>query len=623
MKGQIGIILATTACMATLVGCSPDEPSIKNDSKQEYADNWEKIIGDIDPDQSWNIAKQHALNVNTGDAATVSIYTKSEQGSYLVANTTVNGAATIKFDLPSSVNEVYVVKNENSASREVAIVNLATTQSVSFNGVQSLLETRSNVALAEREKVYAVDYNFFPSMYTNQFGADYFSLINYNHYHEYYRSWGSDIYAIQGWNKNNSNLAVGEEYQLQGSKYQDVAETCANMYVADDDNITKLYPYTQNYKISTTEAGEISLIGIYRNTNAAAALIYFYTDANASVDEMKKADKYVLIPNNEYAVNRKFTLVYYDPANDYAPTTTFPAGKEIHFGLVRGYNAEGAGCADKWVDYIDGADVISPAMYASLCMFSNAELNKEVFEAKGWTNMSGSALYSTHGVNILSFEDWGGNFSVIDGVPTPAGQNSVDWNDVAFIIDGNIEQLPSIDEAQSWILACEDLGNIDDFDFNDVVISITHVAGSETATITPLAAGGELASTIYFKNNKIGEIHDLLIPGSSAGIMLNTTSKGNPGAPVSITVGADFSMASTDMGGFTIVVDGNDGQATIAAPEAGSAPQMICIDGNNWLWPTERTSINVAYTQFATWAADHTQANDWYRTPASSDYVVK
>ena len=74
MKGQIGIILATTACMATLVGCSPDEPSIKNDSKQEYADNWEKIIGDIDPDQSWNIAKQHALNVNTGDAATVSIY---------------------------------------------------------------------------------------------------------------------------------------------------------------------------------------------------------------------------------------------------------------------------------------------------------------------------------------------------------------------------------------------------------------------------------------------------------------------------------------------------------------------------------------------------------------------
>lgn len=262
-------------------------------------------------------------------------------------------------------------------------------------------------------------------------------------------------------------------------------------------------------------------------------------------------------------------------------------------------------------------------MHASLCMFSNAELNKEVFEAKGWTNMSGSALYSTHGVNILSFEDWGGNFSVIDGVPTPAGQNSVDWNDVAFIIDGNIEQLPSIDEAQSWILACEDLGNIDDFDFNDVVISITHVAGSETATITPLAAGGELASTIYFKNNKIGEIHDLLIPGSSAGIMLNTTSKGNPGAPVSITVGADFSMASTDMGGFTIVVDGNDGQATIAAPEAGSAPQMICIDGNNWLWPTERTSINVAYTQFATWAADHTQANDWYRTPASSDYVVK
>lgn len=88
-------------------------------------------------------------------------------------------------------------------------------------------------------------------------------------------------------------------------------------------------------------------------------------------------------------------------------------------------------------------------MYASLCLFSNAELNKDVTAVKGWTNISGSALYSTHGVNILSFEDWGGKFSIVDGQPVPEGTNSIDWNDIAFIIDGKVEELPTIDETQS------------------------------------------------------------------------------------------------------------------------------------------------------------------------------
>lgn len=155
------------------------------------------------------------------------------------------------------------------------------------------------------------------------------------------------------------------------------------------------------------------------------------------------------------------------------------------------------------------------------------------------------------------------------------------------------------------------------------MFSITYAAGSETATITPLAAGGELASTVFFNNERIGEIHDMLVPGSPSNVMLNTVTKGNAGKPVTINVGTDFSMAATDMGGFNIVVEGNSSQATIAAPEAGSAPQMICVDGTNWLWPTERTSITTAYDKFSIWATDHTQALDWYVTPSDNNAIVK
>lgn len=607
-----------------MTGCSPNEPTIKSiDQNQEYADNWKNIIGDIDPEQSWNIATQCSLTVNTGTNATVSIYTKSTRGSYLVAQTEVSGSKTIKFDVPKTIDEVYVVKTAQG-DREVQTVNINTASQVNFGGRTAFRQsTRSSMPLMPREKVYAVDYNLFAGMYSNSFGDDYINKIGYTHYHDLYKSWESEIYAIQEW-QTYDNFTVGEEYTLQGSKYQDVAETCANMYVADDDNITKLYPYTQNYKITTTEAGEISLIGIYRNTNANSALVYFYTDKGATLEEQKKADKYVLIPSNANVVNRKFTLVYYDPDNNFAPTTTFPAGKEIHFGLVRGYNAEGSGALDKSVDWTqETGDIYVPTMYASLCLFSNAELNKDVTAVKGWTNISGSALYSTHGVNILSFEDWGGKFSIVDGQPVPEGTNSIDWNDIAFIIDGKVEELPTIDETQSWILACEDLGNTDDFDFNDIVFSITYAAGSETATITPLAAGGELASTVFFNNERIGEIHDMLVPGSPSNVMLNTVTKGNAGKPVTINVGTDFSMAATDMGGFNIVVEGNSSQATIAAPEAGSTPQMICVDGTNWLWPTERTSITTAYDKFSIWATDHTQALDWYVTPSDNNAIVK
>lgn len=179
-------------------------------------------------------------------------------------------------------------------------------------------------------------------------------------------------------------------------------------------------------------------------------------------------------------------------------------------------------------------------------------------------------------------------------------------------------------KAQPWILACEDLGNADDFDFNDIVFKVEHVAGSATATVTPLAAGGVLAAKIYYGETLIGEIHEML--GASGFAITNTTSKGNGGASQTIEVSDGFSMTN-NMGDFKIKIMGKDGKetevTTVNAPENGAAPQMICIDGStNWAWPTERTKISDAYPGFGEWGANYTANPDWYEN-ANDNYIVK
>ncbi len=204
-----------------------------------------------------------------------------------------------------------------------------------------------------------------------------------------------------------------------------------------------------------------------------------------------------------------------------------------------------------------------------------------------------------------------------------------DLNDIVFWIEGAYELEPkpldighSTAETepapQSWILACEDLGNADDFDFNDIVLSVSYTGGT-TATITPLAAGGTLPAEIYYNGTSLGEIHALF--GVDETDMVNTNGKQKEAQPISITVPADFTMSVPDMGGISIKVTGkNNGEITIASPDAGTAPQMICVP-DIWMWPTERTSILSAYNRFKGWMEDHTSNLDWYTTPETGKVV--
>ncbi len=107
---------------------------------------------------------------------------------------------------------------------------------------------------------------------------------------------------------------------------------------------------------------------------------------------------------------------------------------------------------------------------------------------------------------FLGFEDW----------PNDGGYSDFDLNDVVFAFDGCKPTIIN-EEPDKWLLACEDLGGSFDIDYNDVVFSVEHISGQPTAKLTPLAAGGTLASYIYFqdpfgnsnRDKCFGEIHQL------------------------------------------------------------------------------------------------------------------
>lgn len=237
-----------------------------------------------------------------------------------------------------------------------------------------------------------------------------------------------------------------------------------------------------------------------------------------------------------------------------------------------------------------------------------------------------------------------------------------DLNDKMFKIYGS-QPLVLNNKAQSWQLAFEDLGGSFDWDFNDVVLQLDYVSGQNKARIRPLAAGGILASNVFFndtnddsKKQSLGEIHAWLGDDSTDEKgwhkMLNTERRGAPGVQkeVNITNTSTFSVSienamtnangaddssSKGITGVYIETIGNDEgtKNTIAYQGMGKAPVMLVLPTSyksgdkyyEWSWPTEKTDIRGAYNtaghSFRAWVADHTQAQDWYKYPSAS-YVV-
>ncbi len=249
--------------------------------------------------------------------------------------------------------------------------------------------------------------------------------------------------------------------------------------------------------------------------------------------------------------------------------------------------------------------------------------------------MIGGKLYRTDNnqVSYANKSDLGtGNTVIIEkgksSIVIPSG-------DCGKGYEGNTEEGGEeyVYDEQTIIFACEDLGGTDDYDFNDIVFSVSHAAGSKYATVKALAAGGTYAATISYKTSEndstlIGEIHQRLAgPAALTSIMLNTTTLDYVDAGVKIEVPEEWSIYE-NRSNFVITVNSNTvltgyylTQTISSAMEMGVAPQVILLPGD-WEWPVERKRMTEAYPEFKNWSAS-SLSYDWIASKVSSNVVVR
>lgn len=311
-----------------------------------------------------------------------------------------------------------------------------------------------------------------------------------------------------------------------------------------------------------------------------------------------------------------YKLAFFGENHNQEATYNFPAGYHIVFFIApyQPYNPN---------DYSNHNGEYKVGEYN----YSLPELNKRINHLD-W-NSDGCPTYDpTRGA--IKAASWTFNGQTFLGFED--GGHDEDLNDIVFWVQGQYNTpeppitVPDPDplpepQSESWIIACEDLGNTDDIDFNDIVFSVSHTAGETTAKVTPLAAGGVLPSNIYHGGNNLGEIHNLINgaqPNANGQYsMLNTGSKGTPGSAITITVPADYSVTNH---GFTVKVKDQNESIVLESAEIGTAPQMLVLPGE-WAWPTERTPIDTAFPMFENWSKAANTAIDWYKSPVEGKVV--
>ena len=310
---------------------------------------------------------------------------------------------------------------------------------------------------------------------------------------------------------------------------------------------------------------------------------------------------------NSTLVGTTYKLAYFGKDGLGEGSYTFPQGTHVVFFIIIGNNNSRYQTSE----------------YGYHIRYSLPWMNK-MFYYKQQENHP-SSMVEDAAKDFVTYK-WGGQ--IVMGVEDEGGDD--DMNDILFFIKGNVndDDIPEIGEEpeeNSWIIACEDLGDTDDYDFNDVVFKVSHVSGQTTATVTPLAAGGTLETWIEYNNEYLGETHQLL--GAQANTsgsypMINTTTITAPGSPKVVTVSEDYTVTN-NMGGFSIIVkskdNSNSNAVLIKAPSTGAAPQMFCVP-STWAWPTERTKIQDAYPDFANWSADSNNI-EWYNNATAGKVI--
>lgn len=578
--------------------------------REQYENQWEMSFGAIDPNQNWNMAMSVIADVDLGEYAekdyTINIYSSHPLGgsATLLAQNSSKESQFI-FDAPRDLSTVYV----EVEGKEGLVISQYCSISNNKIGISSRsVQSRSTgVSVGAPYKVEDTNYNGSATITRTE-----------------------TFYPLSGVTISHAvNMKVGDLIPIVGSSQGVFAEGKANSTLHAD-VLSQDVVYTIN-----EEGGTVTLTMIYGCTFYDDKFGYFYYKEGEDpmsddvkkyeliADASPKANLIYMTDNSSWQVGDSelgqleeavtkgwgkketdliqgttYRLVYFDENGN--SSYGFPKGTKIGFYV---YNPRGNGGRDLFYSIYDMNKEIAVPEYT--------EWDPKNHCISAVTYRYGSATY-------LGFED----------------DQDLDMNDVLFFASGDFDKPKDIApvtptaQKQSWIVACEDLGSVGDYDFNDIVFKVEYVSGATTATLTPLAAGGTLFADLYLGSERIGEIHQLFGENDftkmiNTGVIeeYNGLTLGN-GSPKTLTVPSNFSM-STNMGGFSIKVVNGDNQVktSVTAPGVGEVPQMICVP-DGWRWPTELTNIGDAYPKFKDWSQDSSTNTTWYNEPTTEEGYI-
>lgn len=624
LKKTLLVALATTLAL----GSCTDFTNGFDEKAHAYQENFEAVFGKIDANQTWSTATRSTLDVSlnmpsTNDEYKVKVYTanprdKFRNDCYLLGEWNVkNGSQNnLTFDMPADLKNAWVsVVNSNGARvlKQVAIKNNECKVVFNENTKANFARTRAasdvpvTVTTLDELAVWPLKYYFnneetgFLDVYKESSATG--GGINYDDGlisdYEFVAN-GDPITAQLFYSATSSSDAIKFFYYFPET--EDLATVAADanrQYTLIGDVQKCNYSYASYKVVSDIYYGGVTWGGVGASANYGATSV-----------------SYNIIKNSSDLVGKTFKVT---ETEDITITGDDPAVK---------------GCQVRVEGIPDGAHIVFYCVSGGgngECAYTRTELNQTVTYIT--TGKTGKGHYAglfpkmAGDSYIVGFED------ALSGYDPNISNAEYDINDCVIAFSGGLVPEDHEDEsdiAMSYIVAYEDLGASYDFDFNDIVLKITHVSGRTTATVTVLAAGGTLPVKLTYDGKTYCEdVHSAF--GVSTDVPVNVMPgkhKEHPSKTFTIAFEGEFSLSK-----FGIAVKQNsesDYNYRISAPqyygvsleEEGTLidnssdtkdsklPYAILIANPNWDWCDEKVSISTV-EGFSEWVQNATTTN-WY-----------
>lgn len=650
VKSLLKIVLGSLI----LASCAPEMEEIP--AEELYLRDFIKKYGIIDPNQNWSLASNEVVSVRGAGGAEAKIYVEIKGKRYIVADyKNIADPAALTFDIPSGMEDVIVKVNgkefptkvgstvDASAARSRTITESGTNGKITWEPTEvAYLHT---TAVSDFISTYPEGGNNLLNG-TNSF---YFEADgNYHTFYPFY--WNTNAYHCLGiyYLNNDGSITMQDLYYSKSGELEysynyvegGITKTkyirCYYSGGASDGEACQGLHKDEGYIVHIVKESE-EVKDEWGNSYSVGDCYHSYEYVTETSGDWSKANQQAYMQGEnttirtrgiKYKLNKGTLYGFYIKVGHYGTNLVENPFYDYvvfsHSERNRTYVDPNKHTDSKWDTTKDVNYLIRESPWTDTSWWTEQGLDdKDAYAYSSW----GTAKMEGKTYTLFGFEDCGHGFY----------QDACDLNDIMFLFAAGeqpsnvkIEEPEEPDEPLPWTLAVEDLGESDDYDFNDLVLEITHVAGTNKATVKALAAGGIMPIYVKYGDELIAETHvNQWLGSDDHTVMINTGAgaTGTHSTPIPITVGENEDIEAI-IAKFTIVVKTGEGEKEETAVEitktnygeVGTTPLMLLLD-HDWEWPQERVSIEAAYPKFTEWVG--TPEVDWISSKVEENVIKK